>query len=211
VAREGSPSYEAGAQLLRRWTQPRGLITVTDEHSYLFVLENDPGVRIPRDRFPALMRLALAPFNGAIADVRDAIVDPEHVYYSAPTPFLLPAPWHVGRVLLIGDAAHATMPQLAYGAGLALEDGVVLGDLAGTVGTVEELMNKFTARRFERCGLIVSNGIQISRSEQNPDTPDSHPRRANYRQSPCDGRSDLSLSRPVRAERSPERDRLGGH
>ncbi|WP_312867625.1 FAD-dependent monooxygenase [Amycolatopsis pithecellobii] len=35
-------------------------------------------------------------------------------------------PWHDGRVILIGDAAHTTTPQIGYGAGLAVEDAVVL-------------------------------------------------------------------------------------
>ena len=36
------------------------------------------------------------------------------------------APWHHGRVVVIGDAAHATSPQLGQGANLALVDALVL-------------------------------------------------------------------------------------
>ena len=43
--------------------------------------------------------------------------------------FLLPPPWHRGRVLVIGDAAHTTTPHLATGAGIAIEDAVVLAEL----------------------------------------------------------------------------------
>jgi 2-polyprenyl-6-methoxyphenol hydroxylase-like FAD-dependent oxidoreductase len=39
--------------------------------------------------------------------------------------------WHRGRVLLIGDAAHATGPVWAQGAAMALEDALVLADLLG--------------------------------------------------------------------------------
>ena len=35
-------------------------------------------------------------------------------------------PWHRGRVVLIGDAAHSLTPQMTSGGGLALEDSVVL-------------------------------------------------------------------------------------
>ena len=38
--------------------------------------------------------------------------------------------WYRGRVLLVGDAAHATAPTLAQGAAMALEDAVVLGRVA---------------------------------------------------------------------------------
>lgn len=37
--------------------------------------------------------------------------------------------WHAGRLILIGDAAHATGPVWAQGAALALEDALVLADL----------------------------------------------------------------------------------
>ena len=41
----------------------------------------------------------------------------------------LPAPWNRGRVVLIGDAAHACPPTIAQGAAQALEDAVVLAEL----------------------------------------------------------------------------------
>jgi salicylate hydroxylase len=38
-----------------------------------------------------------------------------------------PSPrWHDGRAIIVGDAAHATLPYLAQGAAMALEDAVVL-------------------------------------------------------------------------------------
>jgi 2-polyprenyl-6-methoxyphenol hydroxylase-like FAD-dependent oxidoreductase len=40
---------------------------------------------------------------------------------------MLPAPWHRGRVVLIGDAVHATTPHMASGAGMAVEGRVGLG------------------------------------------------------------------------------------
>ncbi len=41
---------------------------------------------------------------------------------------MMQKPWHVGRTVLIGDAAHATTPHLASGAGLAVEDALVLAE-----------------------------------------------------------------------------------
>ena len=41
---------------------------------------------------------------------------------------LQPRPWRVGRVVLIGDAVHATTPHLASGAGMAVEDALVLAE-----------------------------------------------------------------------------------
>jgi 2-polyprenyl-6-methoxyphenol hydroxylase-like FAD-dependent oxidoreductase len=155
-------------------TSKAGLITVSEEHSYLFLLENAPEPRrLPREQFPETLRQALEPFGGDVADIRNEIVDPSHIHYSPLTPIIVAPPWHRGRVLLIGDAAHATTPHLAYGAGLAVEDGVVLGDLARVTASADALATAFTARRFERCRMTVENGIQISKWEQNPGSPEA--------------------------------------
>ena len=37
--------------------------------------------------------------------------------------------WHRGRMLVVGDAAHAPSPSSGQGASLAIEDAVVLGEL----------------------------------------------------------------------------------
>src|SRR4029450_10762764 len=37
---------------------------------------------------------------------------------------LVPPPWHRGRVVLIGDAAHATSPHVGQGGAMAMEDAV---------------------------------------------------------------------------------------
>jgi len=86
---------------------------------------------------------------------------------------VLPKPWNRGHALLIGDAAHATTPHIGYGAGLAIEDGVVLGqELAGT-DDAREALARFSERRFERCRMVVEGGVQISRWQQSDDSFDA--------------------------------------
>ncbi|MBE3639760.1 FAD-dependent oxidoreductase [Mangrovicoccus algicola] len=64
--------------------------------------------------------------------------------------------WVQGRVALLGDAAHATLPFLAQGAVMALEDAWVLGEsLAGSDG-VEAGLALYEARRRARCRRIVA-------------------------------------------------------
>ena len=40
----------------------------------------------------------------------------------------MPPPWHRGRVVLIGDAAHATSPHVGQGGAMAIEDAIVLAE-----------------------------------------------------------------------------------
>jgi 2-polyprenyl-6-methoxyphenol hydroxylase-like FAD-dependent oxidoreductase len=172
VPRRGEPMLDIyyGAQ-----TKP-GIVTVSDEHAYVFALVTVPEFqRLPRQAFPELLREELAPFGGPIAEVRDDIVDPNQIHYSPLSPILVPAPWHRSRIVLIGDAAHATTPHLAYGAGLAVEDGVVLGEAIRDAPGIQAALQQFTERRYERCRMIVENGVQLSRWEQNPDDPAADP------------------------------------
>jgi 2-polyprenyl-6-methoxyphenol hydroxylase-like FAD-dependent oxidoreductase len=88
---------------------------------------------------------------------------------------LAPLPWHRGRVVLIGDAVHASTPQLAMGAGLAIEDSLVLAELLDTAGTLEEALHGFGNRRFARCRMVVENSLQLGLWEQHPDDPEADP------------------------------------
>jgi len=47
------------------------------------------------------------------------------------------SPWHTGRILAMGDAAHGTSPQLGQGANLALIDAIVLADTLETATDID--------------------------------------------------------------------------
>jgi 2-polyprenyl-6-methoxyphenol hydroxylase-like FAD-dependent oxidoreductase len=79
---------------------------------------------------------------------------------------VLPTPWHKGRVLLVGDAAHPTTPQLASGAGLAAEDGLVLADELDTTGSIPEAFAAFEKRREQRCRMVGDGSSEIGRLER---------------------------------------------
>jgi salicylate hydroxylase len=68
----------------------------------------------------------------------------------------LPA-WSNGRMVVLGDAAHPMMPFMAQGAGMAIEDGVVLActlrDMRGAEG-IPAALRRFEALRIERASKI---------------------------------------------------------
>ncbi len=121
----------------------------------------------PPEERPRRMRELLSVFGGVVAEVRETITEPEQVDVRKLYWLLMPPPWYRGRVLLIGDAAHATTPQLAMGGAIALEDGIVLGELLGAETEIETALEKFMERRFERCKMVVQNSVQLSEWEKN--------------------------------------------
>jgi 2-polyprenyl-6-methoxyphenol hydroxylase-like FAD-dependent oxidoreductase len=56
-------------------------------------------------------------------------------------------PWHGDRVVFVGDAAHATSPQLGQGANLALVDALALADALAAEPTVDAALAAYTRAR----------------------------------------------------------------
>jgi salicylate hydroxylase len=67
-------------------------------------------------------------------------------------------PWSVGRVTLLGDAAHPTLQTLAQGACMAIEDSVCLAELMdGTSG--DQIASAF--RQYERARYLRTARVQF--------------------------------------------------
>ena len=119
---------------------------------------NDPEwLRDTFDRYPEPVRQA----------VSSALRAPASLYHSPVQEVRLSA-WHVGRVVLIGDAAHATAPVWAQGAALAAEDALVLADLLATYDDWAEVGVEFERRRRPRVEHVQHMTDRLSRSAALP-------------------------------------------
>jgi 2-polyprenyl-6-methoxyphenol hydroxylase-like FAD-dependent oxidoreductase len=153
-----------------------GANPVSEEEMYVFVVENTPELtRPPHEEWPALIRGQLTEYGGLIGWARERMTDPSRVDRRPLHAILVPPPWHRGRVLLIGDAAHSTTPHLAMGCGIAIEDAVVLAELLESHDELEPALDAFIERRYERCRLVVENSLQLGEWEKHPDDPDADP------------------------------------
>jgi salicylate hydroxylase len=63
--------------------------------------------------------------------------------------------WTKGRVSLLGDAAHATLPFMAQGAVHAMEDGVILARSLEHYQDWPEALDKYEKARIERTSKMV--------------------------------------------------------
>jgi 2-polyprenyl-6-methoxyphenol hydroxylase-like FAD-dependent oxidoreductase len=143
-----------------------GLTPVSREGMYLFCLEHVPANpwRDPAQQ-PELLRGLLAQYGGVVAEVREEIGPHSAIVYRPLEAHVLPGDWFSGRALLIGDAAHASTPQLASGAGMAAEDGIVVAEELARSDDVPAAFRAFMRRRAERCRMVVENSMQIGRLE----------------------------------------------
>lgn len=144
-----------------------GFNPCSDTQMYLFATVDMPGNPfVADDGLIDGMRDILEPFGGRIATIRETLGPDSNLNYRPLFAALVPPPWHVGRVGLIGDAVHATTPHLASGAGIAIEDGLVLAEEMRAAADVEAGWRAFTARRWERAKLVVENSVRIGALEQ---------------------------------------------
>jgi 2-polyprenyl-6-methoxyphenol hydroxylase-like FAD-dependent oxidoreductase len=120
-----------------------------------------------RDMVRGILERFEAPYLKALGrridDDQEVIVGP---YES----LLIDGAWFRGRVLLIGDAAHTTTPNLSSGGGLALEDGVVLGQEFSTASSIQEALGAFMRRRRERTEFVVRTSLELMALSRNGDS-----------------------------------------
>ena len=143
-----------------------GFNPVSADKMYAFILEHVPRnpYFAPEEQLAHVAEL-LAPFGGYVPQVVAGLGEGSLINYRPLEWVLLPAPWHQGRIVIIGDAVHATTPHMASGAGMAVEDGLVLAEELAAQADVEQALGAFTARRFERARMVVENSVRIGEIE----------------------------------------------
>ena len=77
--------------------------------------------------------------------------------------------WTRGRVTLLGDACHPTLPFLAQGAVMAIEDGYILARaMAQYSGQPELALLRYEQARLERTARVVRGSAENARRFHNP-------------------------------------------
>jgi 2-polyprenyl-6-methoxyphenol hydroxylase-like FAD-dependent oxidoreductase len=147
-----------GLDALHAYNGPTGagLVPISSELMYMFLTTPEPGnPRHPRAGLAARMRERAAGCAPAIRELAGGITDDDAVVYRPLEWLLVEGAWHRGRVVLLGDAAHTTTPHLGQGAGLAIEDALVLAEELARCNDVATSFSAYRARRFERCAWVV--------------------------------------------------------
>ena len=68
-----------------------------------------------------------------------------------------------GRVVLVGDAAHPTTPNLGQGANMAIDDAIVLARALRDEGSLPAALARYERERMERTRLIVKRSWAFGR------------------------------------------------
>jgi FAD-dependent urate hydroxylase len=127
--------------------------------------DHDAAERGPGERLSELFS-ELADPAATLLDAQDAAAE---IHVSTIEEVALDR-WAHERVLLIGDAAHATSPNMAQGAAMALEDALVLTDCLRGIRAIPDAIAAFQARRRPRTDWVRAQTHRRDRTRYLPPT-----------------------------------------
>lgn len=144
-----------------------GVNPISQTEMYLFVTEDRPtNDRLDSTTFPQILSNLLARVPApAVQAIKEQINAQSQIVYRPLEGLLLPRPWYRRRVVLIGDAVHATTPHLASGACIGIEDAIVLALEIRENQEQGLALEAFQNRRWDRCRMVVENSLRMGELE----------------------------------------------
>jgi len=162
-------ALELDDQTTELWGRGRriGLVPLPGGRTYSFLVANAPRGAPPPWEDLEGFRAAFAEFTHppavrlleAVADAADLI---HHDLEEVPW---LPT-WRRGRVVLLGDAAHALTPNMGQGAAMALEDAYVLERALAEAESIPAALARYEAERRRRVKWVQDTSRRIGRVGQ---------------------------------------------
>jgi 2-polyprenyl-6-methoxyphenol hydroxylase-like FAD-dependent oxidoreductase len=106
------------------------------------------------------LRNRFATFGGRVQEYLASLERDEQIICSA-MEWMEFEKWHTGRVVLVGDAAHASSPMMGQGGCMAMEDACVLAEELGTAATVEGALVSYANRRRARVEWVQHQSMAV--------------------------------------------------
>ncbi|WP_410218679.1 FAD-dependent oxidoreductase [Paracoccus sp. (in: a-proteobacteria)] len=132
----------------------RNIVAVEERRDW-----QDEGWAHPGD--PDQLRAAFAGFGGTVPEWLSRV---RHVHLWGLFRHQVAATWQDGRRVILGDAAHPTLPFLAQGAGMAVEDAWVLASCLDAEADQARALVRYQQLRQPRCQRIVETANANARN-----------------------------------------------
>jgi 2-polyprenyl-6-methoxyphenol hydroxylase-like FAD-dependent oxidoreductase len=143
-----------------------GLVDIGHGRTYWFATKNaaEAEAEEPAARKAEILRRFShwhEPIAAVIAATPDDTILRNAVYYLEPLPR-----WSKGRIVLLGDAAHATTPGVGQGAAQAIEDAVVLGAQLARRDDIAAAFAAYESIRRPRARAVLKISLKADRAAQ---------------------------------------------
>ncbi len=139
-----------------------GLIPMGDGYSYCFASTGESQFEDPLEGRLERFRHRFRTFGGPVPAYLAALEHDEQLHFG-PIEWVDLAEWHSGRVVLIGDAAHASPPTMAEGGSMAMEDALVLADVLKAADNIEQALQAYVTRRRPRVDWVQNQSRAAAR------------------------------------------------
>ena len=160
-------SVVVGGPPIADWTsllgQRAGFIVMPMGAGRLYCYADEAGTAPPADPLARLREL-FGDYGGPVPAVLDAM---EQAQVGVTDEVEL-GRWSRGRVVLVGDAAHATAPTLSQGAAMAIEDALILAGALHRSATVAEALAGYESRRRPRTKWVLDRTRDRDRTRDVP-------------------------------------------
>ncbi|WP_136519936.1 MULTISPECIES: FAD-dependent monooxygenase [Cellulomonas] len=166
LVRTGAPVTEASETWGRR--ERFGVVPVAEGVAYVFATATVPAGRHAPDGAAELagLRRRFGGWHAPIPALLDAADPATLLRHDVHALSRVPASLHRGTTVLVGDAAHALEPNLGQGAGLALEDAVVLAHVLADGAPVAQALARYSASRRARAAELHATSRRLGRLTQ---------------------------------------------
>jgi 2-polyprenyl-6-methoxyphenol hydroxylase-like FAD-dependent oxidoreductase len=147
------------------WGTKGGLRTsysqVSDEEVYWYITAKaEKGSKIPQNDVKSYLINLVSEFQSDIQSVVEKT--DHHAILQNDLMDLKPiSTWHKGNIVLIGDAAHATTPNLGQGACQAIEDAYFLTECLSQYPSVSEAFSAFQSKRKPKADFVTKASFQM--------------------------------------------------
>lgn len=167
------PEEVNGQMLFLGETTRAGFNPITHDTMYIYLVHHaeTPHRWLTAEASHGAMMENLGEYGGLMKEMSRLVTPDSPTHYGPLYTSFIDGSWHRGRVILIGDAAHTTPPHLASGAGIAIEDAIVLARSLRQQPDVPNAFDAFMSERFERCRMVIENSRTLARWDLDPTVP----------------------------------------
>ena len=140
-----------------------GLVPMGAGRTYGFAYVIQPRFHDPLEGRLDRLRNRFATFGGRVQEYLASLKRDDQVICSA-MEWMEFEKWHTGRVVLVGDAAHASSPMMGQGGCMAMEDACVLAEELRAAATVDSALASYVSRRKPRVEWVQHQSMAVGES-----------------------------------------------
>src|ERR1700724_1781498 len=140
-----------------------GLVPTGAGRTYGFAYVVQPRFHDPLEGRLDRLRNRFATFGGRVQEYLASLERDDQVICSA-MEWMESEKWHSGRVVLVGDSAHASSPMMGQGGCMAMEDACVLAEELRAATTVEAALESYVRRRKPRVEWVQRQSMGLADS-----------------------------------------------